>query len=121
MAKLNGIKRFFGKVGRRNWIILSAVLLIGAAVYLNYLWFYDPVDAIGYGENNAVDAGAEANGGADTANAGDADYFTAAQLSRKQTRDEAIEVLQTVVRNTEEDSAEHVSALSGIFFSMFRR
>ncbi len=114
MAKLNGIKRFFGKVGRRNWIILSAVLLIGAAVYLNYLWFYDPADAIGYGENNAVDAGAEANGGADTANAGDADYFTAAQLSRKQTRDEAIEVLQTVVRNTEEDSAEHVSALSGI-------
>ncbi|MBP5428475.1 MAG: SpoIIIAH-like family protein [Clostridia bacterium] len=111
MAKLSGIKRFFGKVGRRNWIILSAVLLIGAAVYLNYLWFYDPADAIGYGDNNAVDAGTEVNGGA---NAGDADYFTAAQLSRKQTRDEAIEVLQTVARNTEEDSAEHVSALSGI-------
>ena len=85
MAKLNGIKRFFGKVGRRNWIILSAVLLIGAA----------------------------ANGGADAASA-DADYFTAAELSRKQTRDEAIEVLQSVVRDTDEGSEEHASALSGI-------
>ena len=111
MAKLSGIKRFFGKVGRRNWIILSAVLLIGAAVYLNYLWFYDPADSIGYGENNMVDAGAQANDGANTA---DADYFTAAELARKQTRDEAIEVLQTVVRNTDENSEEHASALSGI-------
>ena len=113
MAKLNGIKRFFGKVGRRNWIILSAVLLIGAAVYLNYLWFYDPADSIGYGENNMVDAGAAANGGADAASA-DAGYFTAAELSRKQTRDEAIEVLQSVVRDTDEGSEEHASALSGI-------
>jgi len=113
MAKLSGIKRFFGKVGRRNWIILSAVLLIGAAVYLNYLWFYDPADSVGYGDNNAVGAGAEANDGADAANA-DADYFTAAELARKQTRDEAIEVLQTVVRNTDENSEEHASALSGI-------
>ena len=69
MAKLSGIKRFFGKVGRRNWIILSAVLLIGAAVYLNYLWFYDPADSVGYGDNNAVGAGAEANDGADAAKA----------------------------------------------------
>jgi stage III sporulation protein AH len=112
MAKLHGVKRFFGKVGKRNWIILSAVLLIGAAVYLNYLWFYDPADAIGYGDNNAVDAGATAHDGA--ADAGDADYFTAAELSRKQTRDEAIEVLQSVVRDTDESSAEHASALSGI-------
>ena len=112
MAKLHGVKRFFGKVGKRNWIILSAVLLIGAAVYLNYLWFYDPADAIGYGDNNAVDAGATAHDG--EADAGDADYFTAAELSRKQTRDEAIEVLQSVVRDTEEGSEEHASALSGI-------
>ena len=114
MAKLSGIKRFFGKVGKRNWIILSAVLLIGAAVYLNYLWFYDPADAIGYGGNNMVDAGANVSGDASAASAGDADYFTAAELSRKQTRDEAIEVLQTVVRNTDEDSEEHATALSGI-------
>ena len=113
MAKLHGVKRFFGKVGKRNWIILSAVLLIGAAVYLNYLWFYDPADAIGYGDNNTVDTGANASDGA-TAAAGDADYFTAAELSRKQTRDEAIEVLQSVVRTTDEDSEEHASALSGI-------
>ena len=113
MAKINGIKRFFGKVGRRNWIILSAVLLIGAAVYLNYLWFYDPADSIGYGTNNMVDAGTQPSGDA-AANADDADYFTAAELSRKQTRDEAIEVLQTVVRETDENSEEHASALSGI-------
>ena len=111
MAKLHGVKRFFGKVGKRNWIILSAVLLIGAAVYLNYLWFYDPADSIGYGDNNTVDAGANAG---DAAAEGDADYFTAAELSRKQTRDEAIEVLQSVVRDTEEGSEEHASALSGI-------
>ena len=114
MAKFSGVKKFFSKIGRRNLIILSAVLLIGAAVYLNYLWFYDPAGSIGYGENNTVDTGTGTDAAALDRESTDADYFTAAELSRKQTRDQAIEVLQSVVDSADESSEERAAALSGI-------
>ena len=114
MAKFNGVKKVFSKIGRRNLIILSAVLLIGAAVYLNYLWFYDPAGSIGYGENNTVDTGTKTDAAQVDKQNADADYFTAAELSRKQSRDQAIEVLQAVVDSADESSEERAAALSGI-------
>lgn len=116
MAKFFRAKKIFSRVGRRNLIILSAVLLIGAAVYLNYLWFYEPGDGIGYGDNNMVDADGSGGDstGANGSGSGDADYFTAAELSRKQTRDEAMEALQSVVTASAEESQERTDALAGI-------
>jgi stage III sporulation protein AH len=110
MAKFFQAKKLFSRVGRRNLIILSAVLLIGVAVYLNYLWFYDG-SSIGYGENNMVDQlgpGGDQSAGGD----GELDYFTAAELARQQARDEAMEVLQSVVDASTEDSQERIDALS---------
>ena len=33
------------RIGRRNWIIVGAVLLIGLAVWLNWMFFSDSVGA----------------------------------------------------------------------------
>ena len=49
-------KKFFSAKSTRSVVIIAAVLLIGLAVYLNYRWFYDPVDSLGYGENNMEQA-----------------------------------------------------------------
>ena len=35
--KINKIVSFFKKVGSKNWIIICAVLLIGAAIGINYI------------------------------------------------------------------------------------
>ena len=102
MAKFFGSNGAFSKIGRRNIIIVCAVLLIGVAVYLNYIWFYDSVDDIGYGDNNMSDVYGDSVGG-DLASSNQADdnsgnaYFSATQLSRQQARDEALDVLQKVL------------------------
>ena len=115
MASFSKVKKFFSRIGHRNVVILSAVLLIGAAVYLNYLWFYQPTGASGidYGEGNmenqygdSTDTGASGSG--------TTDYFTAAALAREEARDEAMEVLQAVVNASAEESEERREALAGI-------
>ncbi len=104
--KLRGEGGLLSKIGRRNMIIIVAVLLIGGAVALNYAVFYGGNDGIDYGASNMGDAntGADASGGGNT---GDT-YFSAAILSRTQARDEAIEVLQTVLAS--EDALEETKA-----------
>ena len=83
--------------------VFVAVLLIGAAVYVNYRLFYDPVDGMGYGDNNM-----DGNLDSSTATGGNAtenDYFTQTVLNRQQSRDEAIDVLK-MVSESEESSEE---------------
>ena len=84
-------------------------------MYLNYLWFYEPVGSgeIDYGSGNmqnnygdSTDTGADA--GTET------DYFTAAALAREEARDEAMEVLQTVVDASAAESTERQQALESI-------
>lgn len=103
----------FHRIGKRNLFILAAVLLIGVAVYLNYLWFYDPVQNIGYGNNNMQGSGDSTNvsGTPDTTSS---NYFTAAKLSRENARDEAMEVLQTVVDSQDALSETKDKALADI-------
>ncbi len=96
-------KGFFRVLGKRNLIILSVMVLIGLAVYLNYLWFYNPDNNIGYGDNNQVgttpDDGTQTGGEA-------SDYFASVALSRETARQESIEVLQAVVNTTEGEERE---------------
>ena len=111
------IKKFFESKTARSLVILSAVLLIGLAVYLNYQWFYDPVGSIGYGDNNMED---QVNG--DATVGGDAaeqeNYFTSTVLNRQEARDEAIDVLKLVTENEEAseqaraDAAERISQIA---------
>lgn len=84
----------------RSTVVVCAVLLIGLAVYLNYRWFYDPLDSMGYGDGNMSDN--YTDGSAQTGADGEQSYFTSTALNRQEARDEAIEVLKLV---TEDDDA----------------
>ena len=110
------IKKFFETKTARSLVILSAVLLIGLAVYLNYQWFYDPVNSIGYGDSNMEDSAGDS-----TAVGGDAateeNYFTSTAVNRQEARDEAIDVLKLVSESddaTEEAKAEAAQRISQI-------
>lgn len=90
-------KKILRHIGKRNLIILSVMLLIGLAVYLNYLWFYHPTD-------NTVNTPAGSDGS--TAAAEEPDYFAATSLARETSRRESMEVLQKVVDNGEGEERE---------------
>lgn len=109
--KLFGENGLFGKKGGRNLIIVLSVLIIGAAVYLNYLYFFNGGNNLGYGDNNGDTSQTDKNDGT---NAGDQNtntptdetdvigaYFSSTLLNRQQARDEALEVLQTVVASAD--------------------
>ena len=102
-------KKFFSSKTARSAVVIAAVLLIGLAVYLNYRWFYDPVNSIGYGDNNMDGDGSVQTGG-NTEN----DYFASAALTRKQSRDEAIDVLETVVSSEDADAETKAAAQAKI-------
>ncbi len=104
MKKLNleKIKKVFTSQAGKSVIVASAALLIGLAVYLNYTWFYNPENSLGYGDNNMED------NYSDSQNAGTnntEDYFTATALDRQEARDEAIDVLK-LISESEDASAE---------------
>ncbi len=113
--KTEKIKNFFSKKAVKHTALVCAVLLIGLAVYLNYRWFYDPADSLGFGSNNMQDnVGDSAQTGGD---ATEENYFTATALDRKESRDEAIDVLKLVTESadaTEEAKAEASAKISKI-------
>lgn len=77
------------KKAKRNIIIAAVLVLVCAAVYLN--WSYNASD-----ESEAVDAADDANG-AQTVGTQDGtdDYFAQARLARQTSRDEALGLLET--------------------------
>ena len=106
------LKQFFSSKVSKSLAVFLAVLLIGAAVYVNYKLFYDPVDGMGYGDNNMqnnVD-NSTATGG----NAGEENYFTATALNRQQSRDEAIDVLKLVAESEDADEQTRAEASAKI-------
>ncbi|MBO7170504.1 MAG: hypothetical protein J6W28_04925, partial [Clostridia bacterium] len=54
--KIRGEGGLLAKIGRRNGLILCAVLLIGAAVVLNYVFFYGDDGKVDYGSGNMGEA-----------------------------------------------------------------
>lgn len=108
-------KKFFSSKTTKSLAVFLVVLLIGAAVYVNYKLFYDPVDSMGYGDNNMEDNYQDSTqtGG----NAEEENYFTATMLNRQQSRDEAIDVLKMVSESdesSEEAKAEATAKISQI-------
>ena len=77
------------KKAKRNIIIAAVLVLVCAAVYLN--WSYNASD-----ESEPVDAADDANG-AQTVGSQDStdDYFAQARLARQTSRDEALGLLET--------------------------
>ena len=94
------------RVGRRNWIIVGAVLLIGLAVWLNWMFFSDSVGAgyAGYGNASGMTDGT--GEGSQSTGESTADYFATAQVNRKRARDESMAVLQSVIDSV--DASEEV-------------
>ncbi|MBQ7225783.1 MAG: SpoIIIAH-like family protein [Clostridia bacterium] len=92
--KENKLKKFFKKIGTRNLIVICAVLLIGTAICVNYI-LYNQAD-----EGDIADVDIDL-GNTDLENTLNNDpntsnYFAQTILSRKQARDEALEVLKSV-------------------------
>jgi stage III sporulation protein AH len=109
--KLTGEDGIFSKIGRRNLLVICAVLLIGGAVVLNYFLFSGS-DKVDYGDSGLTDAtpGEDALPTTDT-------YFSATMLSRDRARDEALAVLQTVLDSesaTEESKTQALGDISRI-------
>lgn len=91
------------KKAKRNIIIAAVLVLVCAAVYLN--WSYNASD-----ESEPVDAADDANG-AQTVGTQDStdDYFAQARLARQTSRDEALGLLETAAAS-ESASQETIDA-----------
>lgn len=124
--KLQPVKDFFMKGGKRNLIIACAVVLIGAAVWLNWMFFSESDGGYDYVGNNGMSGELDnsknpTNGGTDASTNDTDSYFTTAQVSRQRARDEALEVLNAVVENanaTEQVKAEAVAEITKISLEM---
>lgn len=122
------VKKFFEKIGRRNLMIAGAVVLIAAAVAVNWVFFSGSGDG-GDGFTYDASAGMSTNYGTtltttavgdETAKPTGSDtdsYFSSVEVSRQRARDEALEVLNAVVENdkaTEEVKAEAMKEIQAI-------
>ena len=126
--KIKAVKNFFTKAGKRNLIIVCAVVLIGAAVWLNWMFFSDDGDGYTYsgstGMSGELDNSKNPTSGdeAETDAAAIPDsYFATVQVSRQRARDEALEVLNAVVDNqnaTDEVKAEAVAEIKQLSLEM---
>lgn len=104
------VKDFFAKIGRRNLIIIGAVLLVGVAICLNWVLFANNNDdGYDYNANAGVSDELENNQTSEVLA-----YFASTQVSRDRARDEALAVLQSVVDSATAESAEKNQALEDI-------
>ncbi|MBO7249948.1 MAG: SpoIIIAH-like family protein [Clostridia bacterium] len=110
-------KNFCQKVGKKNFVIAGAVLLIAAAIIINFAVFSssDKGDGYDYDQSVGTDGNNTTNtpGNTDTTPTADS-YFSSVQLNRQRTRDEAIEVLQSVVDNQSSTETAKNEALAEI-------
>lgn len=129
---MESVKRFFQKVGKKNLVIVGAVVLIGVAVFANWLIFRDKDSGYDYNGGDGMVGGildntkdptsGETSTEADTSSQSSSDsYFSTIQVSRQRARDEAIEVLQAVIDNvnaTEDVKTEAAAEIAKISLQM---
>lgn len=125
--KFESVKKFFMKSGKRNLIIVCAVVLIGAAVGINWIFFSgDKDEGFDYSQSTGMSGDLDnnkypTNDNVDVGTNDSDSYFTTAQVSRQRARDEALEVLNAVIENanaTEEVKAEAVAEITKISLEM---
>ena len=118
-SKVTGLCK---RIGKRNFIVMGAVALVLTAVGVNLVIFsMSGDDGYDYGQGSGMEAGAnkvpeDTEGQTEATDS----YFSSVQVSRQRTRDEAIEVLQSVVDNAastetaKNEALAQISALAGI-------
>ena len=121
------VKKFFLKSGKKNLIIVCAVVMIGVAVGLNLIFFSGKGEE-GYDYSQSTGMSGDLDNSkhptSDNVDVGTNDsdsYFTTAQVSRQRARDEALEVLNAVIENanaTEQVKAEAVAEITKISLEM---
>lgn len=117
IKKPNKFRAVILKLGKRNLIIACSVLLIGAAVLLNWALFAGNNTGDGYDGYDKPSGNVSDQPGQNADNTvtdADATYFSATQVSRQKARDEALEVLQSVVDDPDSSDAVKTEALAGI-------
>lgn len=131
------MKKFLSALGKKNIIIISGIVLIGVAVYLNLTLGNTLADESIYTAENV------AHGGSDMTNEYNSDekifgqsalvdnqdiesvsfeefdepyddYFAVAAVNRQRARDESLELLQTVADTPDADESVKSDALAGI-------
>ncbi len=111
------VKDICKKIGRRNFIIAGAVFLIAAAIVVNFaVASRDDDDGFNYDQSAGMNGDistTQPSAGNTSTETGDS-YFSSVQLTRQRTRDEAIEVLQSVVDNQSSTETAKNEALSEI-------
>jgi stage III sporulation protein AH len=106
----NGMKKF----GVRNLAIVLSVLVIGASVYVNWALYGKENSGTPAGDNQVnVGGNTDGTGDVDAGNA-ENDYFSVAVIERESARDEALEVLQSVVDDASANEAAKQQALLDI-------
>lgn len=103
------MREFLEKLGRRNLVIICSVLAV--AIIAAVGWAIVPADKgedIPSGGDSVEDT---ADVGAENSEDG---YFVASQLSRQKARDEAMEVLQSVIEDTNTNEEARATALANI-------
>ena len=120
------MKNFFGKlwqgtksvvksIGKRNFVLILCVFGIGIAVYLNFLLFTPSGTDVPYGTSNMEDNyTADDVAASNSANDDVENYFASTLLDRQRARDEALEVLRTVVASSEALETTKTQALEDI-------
>ncbi len=108
---------FCRRVGKRNFIIMGAVVLTVAVVAVNLVIFSNRNDdGFDYDQSAGMNVGTADTGNvespADTSTSDS--YFSSVAVDRQRTRDEAIEVLQAVVDNNSSTEAAKNEALAQI-------
>ena len=95
------IAEFLRKIGKRNIIVAASFAVVAVALVLA-LALFGGADKDGYdyseGVGNISDGSQATGGNADKNDSVDT-YFSSVQLNRQRSRDEALEVLQSVVDN----------------------
>ena len=105
-------KQFFKKIGAKNLLVICAVLLIGTAICVNYVIYnQEPQTPSTDVDIDLNDTDLE-NTLQNDPNA--SDYFAQTILSRKQARDEALEVLKSVAASESALPETVEGALNGI-------
>ena len=117
-------KKFFERIGRRNMVIAGAVLLIGAAVVMNWVFFTDSDQNDGFDYNasagmatdygTTMGTGTVGNDATPSDGEPDDSYFASVEVSRQRARDEALEVLNAVVENDKASEEVKAEALAEI-------